>query len=297
MEFQYHHMNRRVVTVILILLALATIPVYWLRLAFTIIPIRDGLYLSTVLASVIAGFFAIYKYGFKHSRRFTLLFLTGALTSMFVSELIFEYHYILDKNNIPFPSIGDFFGLLFYLLFVIGLINEMRLASVNWKHVSKRLLVVAILISIILLGVVGYYGVYQSYDPTVNLFTNLVEMAYGVGDMLLIITSLMLVVLVREYRGGRFAKIWLTLLIAFCFFLAGDITANFYLTQYNNEVWFYKSLLDTLWMIAYLCMAQALFSYGFSIMDAYKLANTEVRKDAKNIELKEVSPEPQEVNK
>lgn len=290
-------MNRRVVTVILILLALATIPVYWLKLAFTIIPIRDGLYLSTVFASVIAGFFAIYKYGFKHARRFTLLFLTGALTSMLISELIFEYHYVIDKHNIPFPSIGDFFGLLFYLLFVVGLINEMRLAKINWENVSKRLLGVTILISVILLGVVGYYGVYQSYDPTVSLFTNIVEMAYGVGDMLLIITSLMLVVLVREYRGGRFAKIWLTLLVGFCFFLSGDITANFYLTQYNNEVWFYKSLLDTLWMIAYLCMAQALFLYGFSIMDAYNLANTKVRKDTKTIELKDISSESHGVNK
>src|SRR5260221_13810743 len=104
-------MNSKTITIILILLAIASLPIYWMRLAFTIIPIRDGLYLSTVLIAVIAGCFAIFKYGIKHSRRLTLFSFTAAVTCSLISEIIFQYHYAIDKHNIPFPSVGDFFSL------------------------------------------------------------------------------------------------------------------------------------------------------------------------------------------
>jgi hypothetical protein len=289
MGYQFHHMSSKTVTIILTILLLAVIPVYWLRLAYTNIPIRDGLYLSSVVIAVIAGSFAIYKYGVKHSRRLTLFALTAAVASSLISEIIFEYHYVIDKHNIPFPSIADFFSLFFYVFFLIALINEIRLAKVDWKHFKKRLLIIPIIISIILIGVVSYFGVYKAYDSTVDLFTNIVAMAYGVGDLLLIITSIFLVILVREYRGGRFAKIWLILLTGFVFFLAADITWSFYPNQYHDEVWFYKSLLDTLWMIGYLCFAQTLFQFGFSIADAYKMASIDTSNNAKPLTLNDTS--------
>jgi hypothetical protein len=287
-------MNNKVVTIILIILLLASIPIYWLRLAFNIPPIRDGLYLSTVFIALIGAFFAISKYGLKSARRVTLISFAVALLGSFTSELIFEYHFIILKHDIPFPSIGDFFSLLAYIGFFAALINEMRLAKVNWKHVNKLLLAGVILFSLTLICVVSYFGIYQAYDPAENLFTNLVSMGYGVGDLFLIIVSLFLVILVKEYRGGRFAKIWMTLLIGFVFFLASDITWSFYPTQYHDEVWFYKSLLDTLWMIGYLCFAWTFFQFGFSISDAYKMVDTEVGKNSKPISLKDssISEEP-----
>src|SRR6266480_3942136 len=163
-------MNSKIITIILVLLLLATIPVYWIRLAFTNVPVRDGLYLSTLLAAIIGGFFAISKYGIKNARRITLISFTIALLGTFISELIFEYHFIVLKHDIPFPSIGDFFSLLFYTFFLIGLINKVRLAKVNWKHVNKLLLTGVSLLSLLLVGVVSYFGIYKAYDPTENLF-------------------------------------------------------------------------------------------------------------------------------
>jgi len=286
-------MKSKVITIILILFLLASIPIYWLRLAYNIPPIRDGLYLSTVVAAVIGSFFAISKYGIKNARRVTLISFIISFLGALSNELVFEYHYIILKHDIPFPSIGDFFSLIFYTFLLVALINEVRLAKVNWKHTSKPLLGVAILISLVLIGIVSYFGVYKAYDPTLTLFANLVSMAYGVGDLFIILVSLFLVILVKEYSGGRFAKIWLTLLTGFVFFLAADITWSFYSTQYHDEVWFYKSLIDTCWMVGYVCFALTLFQFGFSITDAYKMVSKETNKNAKPLILKENSSEPQ----
>lgn len=278
-------MNKKVITTILILLAVAIIPVYWLKLAFKIIPIRDGLYMITVITAVIASFFACFKYGIKHARSLTLLAIAGALVSELIAEFIFEYHYIILRHDIPFPSVEDLFSLLYYGLFFVGLINEIRVAHVNWKKLNKRILILPIIISLILICVVSYMGIYEAYDPTETLFANIVSMAYGVGDLLLIIISLFLIVLVKEYRGGKFARIWMFLLIGFIFNITADIFWSFYPTQYHDEVWFYKSFFDTASMLGYLCFAQMLFLFGFSISDAYKLVNIDSSKNAKPITL------------
>src|SRR5438132_855386 len=124
-------MNSRNITRLIILIALAIIPVYWLQIAFHIIPIRDGLFLTTVFIAMCGGIFAAVKYGLRNSRSLTLLSFCVALISIFIAELIFEYHYIKYYHDIPFPSVEDYFNLAYYVFFFIGLINEIRIAHVN----------------------------------------------------------------------------------------------------------------------------------------------------------------------
>jgi hypothetical protein len=265
-------MTKTIIRSILILIALAIIPVYWLRLAFDNVPIRDGLFLSTIFIALCGGIFAVRKYGFKNARSLTLLSLTAAVGCLFIGELIFQYHFIQYGHDIPFPSVGDIFNISVYPIFFVGLFNEIRLAKVNWKKLNKAAVILFILVSVILVGMVSYYGIYKSYDASMDLFANLVSMSYGVGDLFIICVTLLLLVLVKEYRGGRFAKIWLFMLTGFICILAADMTWSFHSTEYHDEVWFIKSLLDSFWMAGYLCFAQALFEFGFSIMDALKQA-------------------------
>lgn len=262
-------MNNRNITIFLGIIAFATIPVYWLQMGFHIVAVRDTLFMSTIFMAMCGGIFAVWKFGINRARSITLLSFAIALTSVFIAESIFEYHYIKYYHNIPFPSVEDYFNLAYYIFFFIGLMNEIRIARINWKKVNKKMLLLLAIGCLILVGIVSYFGVYKSYDPTLDLFSNLVSMGYGVGDLLLILTAFSVFVLVREYRGGRLARIWLTFFIALLLVLTADITWSFYSSQYHNEVWFYKSLLDTIWMLAYLSYAKALFDFGFSIDDAY----------------------------
>lgn len=273
-------MNRKTIYIILALFALAIIPVYWLKLAYYNVLIRDGLYLTTVFISVLAGIFAISRFGFKNTRGLALICFTLGLLCLLMGNLVFEYYYIIDKNNIPFPSLSDFFSLSYYVFFLAALIIEVKLAHVNWKHIHKRILILPILLSIVATAVVSYIDIYKAYDPTVGLFSNIVNISYGIGDLVLIIISLFLLVLVKEYQGGKLARILLLLLVSLCFEIVGDIFLAFYMTQYNNEVWFYKSFFDTISMIGYLLSAAMLFEYGFSFVDAYKMAGVDLSKNA-----------------
>lgn len=273
-------MNRKTIYSILGLIAFAIIPVYWLKLAYTNVLIRDGLYISTVFISVLAGMYAISRFGFKNARGLALICFTLGLVSLLLGNLAFEYYYIIDKNNIPFPSLSDFFSLSYYVFFLAALIIEVKLAHVNWKKINIRILILPIILSIISTIVVYYIGIYKAYDPTVDLFSNIVNIAYGVGDLILIIISLFLLVLVKEYQGGKMSRILLILLISLLFEIVGDIFLAFYMTQYNNEVWFYKSFFDTTSMIGYLLSAAMLFEYGFSFVDAFKMAGVDLSKNA-----------------
>lgn len=278
-------MSKKTVYIIYILFALAIIPVYWLQLAYHNILIRDGLFLSVEFIAVIAGIFAVSKYGFKSARGLAILLFTLGLISDFTANLIFEYFYIVDKNNIPFPSIGDLLSLLFFIFFLVALVTEVKLAHVNWKKLPKHTLILPILLSIVLTIVVSYLEIYKAYDPTQNFFSNFVSMAYGVGYLILIIICIFLTVLQKEYQGGRLQRIWILMIIALLMNVIDGIFLAIYLTQYNNEVWFYKCFFDTVDMLGYLFLATFFTEYGYSVIDAYKLASTGISKNATPIVL------------
>jgi hypothetical protein len=265
-------MTNKIIYALLLLIVAGVIVVYWLQFGFTTIIIRDGLYMSTVFMAVAGGGYAIHTYGFKNARSLTLLFLTAAVGCLLIGESIFEYHFLVLKHDIPFPSIGDFFYLSSYPLLFAGLFNEIRLADVNWRKLNKGIWLLLVIVSLALTFVVYKWGIVTGYNAEDTLFTNTISMSYGVGDLFLIIVNLFLLVLVREYRGGRFARIWLIMLLGFVFLLTGDILQEFYRTEYHNEVWFWKCLFDSLGMACYLCFATALFEFGFSIKDALKQA-------------------------
>jgi len=90
--------------------------------------------------------------------------------------------------------------------------------------------------------------------------------------LIFIVTSLFLCLMVSEYRGGRFSRIWLLLALAFLIELGGDLIKEFHINEYHKDVWLVKSFMDTLYMSFYLCYAAAFFEFAFSIMDAFKKA-------------------------
>lgn len=265
-------MTKSIMRVIIILIALFIIPVYWMRLAFENVTIRDGLFLSTVFMATAGGIYALSNYGLKYVRNITLIGLTAGVGFLLITELLFQYHYLVYHTEIPFPSIADFFALSAYISFFIGLFHEVQLAKVNLRKLNRNASFFVLAAALVLICIIAYFGIYKAIDPEADSFTNFVAMGYGVADLVIISLNLLLLLLVREYRGGRFSRIWLTMLIGFVFLLATDIMWSFNIDAYHNEEWLIKSLLDTTWMLSYLFFAWSLFDFGFSIKDAYKMA-------------------------
>ncbi len=265
-------MNKRIVLIVsFFLFFVEVMAVYWFKLGFDNIVLRETLYLIPPVFAIIAGIVAIRTFGLVSSRSFTLLLLTAGISFWFFGELLFNYYgYVLYID--PFPSAADIFYLLAYPMFFWGLVNEIHVSQVSWKNISKPTLFLFSLVALLLASGIGYFGIYQAYTPTELFLTNVVAIGYGVGDLILIFATMLLLVLVWEFRGSRLSKVWLLLFIGFLLTLIADILFAIYVTEYSMQIWFYKSLLDSFWMAGYLFLALALFEFSFSIQDTYQKA-------------------------
>ena len=263
-------MNKRAVLIsLLAILYGGAMVVYWFNLGFTNALLRETIYLSTSCIATIAGFFALRKFGFAHPRSLTLLLLTVGMGYWWMGEMLFDYYQYIVHSN-PFPSAADIFYILGYFFMLIGLVNEIRIVKINWALLEKPVLFLYGLVALLFVLLISYFGIYHAYEPTKTFFVNAIGMGYGIGDLLLILTNIFVLILVWEFRGGRFARVWVCLFLSFIFLLVADILFAMYADQYNAQVWFYKSLLDSFWMGAYVVFGYALFEFGFSIEDIYK---------------------------
>lgn len=265
-------MNKRTVLILLfVLFFVEVVAVYWFRLGFDILALRETLYLVPPFFAIIAGVVAIHTFGLASARSMTLLFLTVGISYWFFGEVLFGYYeYILQID--PYPSAADVFYVLAYPMLFLGLVNEIRIARVNWSNVSKPTLFLFSLVALLLAAMIGYFGIYQAIKPDETLLANVVAISYGIGDLFLILANILLLVLVWEFRGGKLSRVWLLLFVSFLLTLIADILFAMYTSEYTMQVWFYKSLLDSFWIAGYLVFAFALFEFSFSIQDAYQKA-------------------------
>jgi len=270
-------MNKRVVLISAFLLLFAGIAaVYWLKIGFYNATLRELLYLSSPFFAAISGIVALRNFGYATNRSLTLICLTAGMCYWFFGELLFDYYeYIVHST--PYPSAADIFYILAYPMLFLGLINEIRMARVNWKNLAKPTIFLFILVALLLAAIVGYFGIYQAYDANEQLLTNIIAMGYGVGDLLLILVNILLLVLVWEFRGGKLSRVWLILFCGFLFTLIADILFAIYHDQYTMQEWFYKSLLDSFWILGYLFFATAFFEFAFAIQDTYQKAISQVQ--------------------
>lgn len=265
-------MNKRIVLIGAFLLFFAqVILVYWFKLGFDTVVLRETLYLVPPFLAFMAGLVALFTFGVAGSRFLSLLLLTAGIGYWFLGEMFFAYYgYILNID--PYPSAADFFYILAYPLLFFGLVNEIRFARVNWNNIAKPTLFLFSLVALLFGSIVGYFGIYQAYTPDESLLANAVAISYGIGDLFLILANILLLVLVWEFRGGKLSRVWLLLFVGFILTLIADILFALYTNEYTMQVWFYKSLLDSFWMAGYLFFALAFFEFSFSLQDAYKQA-------------------------
>lgn len=244
--------------------------IYWFHIGGTnTVILRNTVYLIVPFVATIGGVFALSMFGFRGSRAKTILLLTLGLGCWFIGEVIFYvFEFILHSN--PFPSIADFFYLIAYPLMFFAIINEIRHTKIHLKKIHPSLIFLFCIAALTLSFLVVYFGVYLAFDPQETLFTNFIATGYGVGDLLLILANICVLILAWEFRKGSLSHLWLFFFVGFLFMLIADILFAMYTPQYKAEVWFYRSLLDSMWMAGYTFFANALFDLGFSLYIANK---------------------------
>lgn len=243
---------------------------YWiLPIGGTKIMLQYFFLLTSLILAVAGGTYSLYKYGTHGTKANTLLLLTAGMFCWLMGEAIWTYYeYFLHIN--PFPSLADICYLLAYPLFFLALVREIYLARINWKSLSKSLIFMIIISTVLLFGIVLYFGVFMSYKPNEVMLTNAIAISYGLADLVLIVASMLLLILAWEFKGGELSRIWMTLFISFILVLASDILFAIFTNVYSTQGSFYRSLTDTIWILAYMLFAYALFNVGFCIKAAEK---------------------------
>lgn len=262
--------NEKLNLILFSIFYIAAMLVYWVMPASqTKIILQYFFVLSSLVLSVGGGAYSLYKYGTHGSKSSTLLLFTAGMFCWLMGESIWTYYeYVLHID--PFPSLADICYLMAYPLFGFAFIREIWLAGINWKALSKSLVFMIIVSSILMIGIVLYFGIFMAYNPKEPLLTNAIAISYGVVDLVLVVASMLLLVLAWEFKGGTLSRIWMTLFISFFLTLISDILFAIFTNVYTNLGSVYRNVTDSIWILAYILFAYALFNFGISIGAAHK---------------------------
>lgn len=240
------------------------------------------LYLVAPIGGTIIGLIASKFYGFKNPRGKALLLITGGLACYSVAEIIWTVSIITATEQVQSTtSMADIFFLSAYPFFFAGIYQSYKAAEIKVKKIKKSLLIKVVPLSLALMGLVLYFGVYKTYNPTLDPLTNTLNVSYGLIDLFLVISSLLTILVSNEYKGGKLASFWNIITVGFLFTLVADIASSIYADQYLDGVKPY-TYIDLIWTAAYLLMAYAIledYMHGLQVRNKIKLMLTQRKQE------------------
>ncbi len=222
----------------------------------------DTLYVFSTLLSVLTGIYAIYYYGIANPRGRALTYITAGAFCWLLAESIWVFldFFLLES---PYPSVADAFFILAYPLIFIGLIKEIAVGKFEWKE--KRVLPILGITALLSL-LVFYFSVYLAYDPKEDAIFNLFSCFYGVGDLLLLIASALIVLVIWDYRQGKLFFPWLFVASGFIAILIADILFSLNEKEYVEGITGIIKI-DLFWVAGYLMIGYGLALIGLSLKE------------------------------
>ena len=215
------------------------------------------------LLAAVCGIFAVKIYNLNNPHAKAIALMALGVFFWFLGDFIWAiFEYFLNKS--PFPSVADLFYLLAYPLLLIGLIIELR-SNVLKFNLTKILLgtVIAIVLGII----VVYFGVIKAYAPEESLVNNAIAMAYGIGDLILIIFGMAVLGVAIGYHKGKLFFPWISIVCGFCLILLADILFAVYREEYESFLGLFRNI-DLGWISGFLFIAFGFYSIGKTLKEA-----------------------------
>ncbi len=187
-----------------------------------------------------------------------LMLLIGILMH-FLGEFIYAYYEIILNLTAPYPSLTDGFrlaGYAFLYALIIYLIIGFRKAKIPLGSLNEFGSIV------LLLGVIFYFLCLELFIPIISneeisSLEKFLDIAYPMGDLLLIFLILILMQFTGLFGKGIFYRPWRYILAGFIFMGVGDILFTYY--TWNNM---YKigSYVDLFPNVGYLLIAMGALS-------------------------------------
>jgi two-component system, sensor histidine kinase PdtaS len=219
--------------------------------------------LTPSLVAAICGILAVRTYGLNNPHAKAFAFMALGIFFWFLGDFVWMlFEVFLNKS--PFPSVADLFYLLAYPLLLVGLALELKNNQIIWTPTK---IVCSAISSLILAFIVFYFGILKAYAPEETLVNNIIAMAYGVGDLILIIFGVAILMVTIGYRKGRLFMPWLLILSGFFLILIADILFAVYREEYENFMGLTRNI-DLGWILGFLLIAFGFYSIGDAVKSA-----------------------------
>lgn len=266
-------MNRKVINIYgnIVMAVFVVMVIWWLFITVysqqnTINNFLYGAALGILpLISSIFGFINAKKWGGLHSAMGKAVnFLSAGLFTWALGTLIFAYYNIFLNVEVPYPSLADAAYIISWPLWGMGMYYLSKatgakygLRSSTGKIIFLIIPIIVIVLSYYLLVVVARGGVLtESFDDYLKLFFDL---AYPVGDVVILILATLIYGLSYNYFGGKFKSAIYLVLLGFVINYIADFSFSYTTT---NETFYVANWVDLIFTTAMFTL-----SLGVSLFD------------------------------
>ncbi len=200
---------------------------------------------------------------FKSAMGRTVFFLSLGLLTWGIGTLIFAYYNIYLNVAVPYPSLADASYIISWVFWAIGMIDLSKATGVKFKlrRVAGRAMlfiipIVTIIISYYALIVVARQGV---IDFSGGALTTFFDLAYPIGDVVILTIALLIYGLSFNYLGGFFKWPIIIILSGFVLNYLGDF---FFVYTTTITTYFVANWVDLLYTLAFFTL-----SFGAALLD------------------------------
>lgn len=201
-------------------------------------------------AGAIVGIWGATKLSLSSSVGKTLLFLGLGQASYGIGLLIWVYFNLIAKIGVPYPSIADFFFILFISLIAIGCISLLKMVT-SAVTIGKTIEgVVIFTISAVL--IVGFI-IKPDISQELTLLNKITNIAYPVGDTILFT----LAYLTLRLGGGKINKGVAILVVGLLVQMSGDFLFTY---RTANQIYWNGDISDLFFTISATLITLAIIS-------------------------------------
>ncbi len=225
---------------------------------------RNVVYLGAPVLASLTGLWLVRVHGWGGKQSHVLLLLTLGIICWTIGEALWVYYEYVAKTD-PFPSPADYFYLAAYPLMLGGLMSDYSSSRVYTHKFDPVIGFLLGLVASLAALIIIYFGIILPFDPAIPFLENVIAIGYSVGDMAVILSGLMVLILAWKFKGGNYMQFYLYIFLALILTLVADLGFAMYTDEYVEGVWWYKNSLDTLWIMSFLYWAVAFGTFAISL--------------------------------
>ncbi len=179
-----------------------------------------------------------------------------------IAEIVWALYALVITNEIPTLSFADLLWIVGYIPLYLALAIRQRTLQSGMTTVQKWLVVIVSLVSLVVTVTIGILPILNNWDPE-RLLEGLVFLCYPVGDLGLVVLSLISLILIK---GGRYSLSWRLIFTGIFVMALSDILYNYAIWNElyypESQVNFLSSFIDTSYALSYVLVGFGAYVYG-----------------------------------